>query len=142
MTMSLSLLHRAIACLPQPLQDAVASHPHRDEICDLIGEVWLALAELEPGEPLERAYARARARVRRWTQDPAHYAYSIDAADGVADGDVMLGSGRPRALSAELADAAGISRRTAQLHLQRARRMAAAGQMTLHGLDVAEGDGV
>jgi len=129
--MTMSLLHRALACLPQPLRDAIASHPHRDEICDLVSEVWLALAEARPGEPLDRAYARARARVRRWTQDPAHYAYSIDAADGVADGEVALSSGRPRALSAELADACGISRRTAQLHLQRMRAAAAAGQMDL-----------
>lgn len=129
--MTMSLLHRALACLPQPLQAAIASHPHRDEICDLISEAWLALAEARPDEPIERAYSRARARVRRWTQDPAHYACSIDAANDVADGDVILGSGRPRALSAELADAAGISRRTAQLHLQRARAAAAAGQMEL-----------
>lgn len=129
--MTMSLLHRAIACLPKPLQDAIVNHPHRDEICELVGEVWLALAEARPGEPVEMAYQRARARVRRWTQDPAHYACSIDAADDMAYGDVMLGSGRPRALSAEIADACGISRRTAQLHLQRARRMAAAGQMEL-----------
>jgi len=140
--MTMSLIRRALACLPQPLQDAITSHPHRDEICDLVSEVWLALAEARPGEPVEWAYSRARARVRRWTQDPTHYSYSIDAANDVADGYVILYRGRPRALSAELADAAGISRRTAQLHLQRARAAAAAGQMMLHGLDMAEGDGV
>lgn len=131
--MTMSLMRRALACLPQPLQDAIASHPHRDEICDLVSEAWIALAEARPGEPIGRAYQRARARVRRWTQDPAHYAFGIDTAGDVADGEVALSSGRPRALSAELADACGISRRTAQLHLQRMRAAAAAGQQELFG---------
>jgi hypothetical protein len=80
--MTSALTFRALATLPQPLQTLarahVAVHP-ADNLDDLISE--LAIAQLEAVDQTTDAaciYSRARSRLRRTTQDPAHYGAPLD----------------------------------------------------------------
>jgi hypothetical protein len=79
---SSSLTFRALAALPLPLQTLarqhVQQHP-RDCLDDLISE--LALAALEFADRATDAssiYNRARSRLRRQTQDVAHFSAPLD----------------------------------------------------------------
>jgi hypothetical protein len=77
-----SLTYRALSALPPALQTLarqhVMAHPS-DDIDDVISEVAVAALEIE-GADAERIFARARSRLRRATQDVAHYAAGIDDA--------------------------------------------------------------
>jgi hypothetical protein len=77
-----SLALRALAALPVPLQTMarqhIAAHPC-DDLGELVSEIAIALAELaDRATDAERVFARARARVRRASQDPAHYGAPLD----------------------------------------------------------------
>jgi ABC-type transporter Mla subunit MlaD len=82
--MTNALTFRALGALPPALQQLarqhIEHHPY-DDINDLIGELSLALLELADAAPdATRVFSRARSRLRRATQDVAHYAASIDDA--------------------------------------------------------------
>jgi hypothetical protein len=79
-----SLTYRALAALPLPLQalarQHVAAHPS-DDLSELVSEIALAALELaDAATDAQRIYSRARSRLRRHTQDVAHYAAGIDDA--------------------------------------------------------------
>jgi hypothetical protein len=77
-----SLTYRALAALPPALQALARQHIEHhpsDDINDLIGELALALLELaDAATDAQRIYNRARSRLRRQTQDPAHYSAQLD----------------------------------------------------------------
>jgi hypothetical protein len=77
-----ALTYRALAALPAPLQSLakqhVAAHPC-DDLDDLISELAIATIELAGvATDARRIFARARSRLRRTTQDPAHYGTPLD----------------------------------------------------------------
>lgn len=61
-----------LATLPQALQSAIRQHTYADDLDDLIAEAALQYVCAPDAGP-DVLFARARARVRRYTQDPAHY---------------------------------------------------------------------
>jgi len=78
--MTNALTFRALSALPAGLQELARQHVERhpcDCIDDLIGELAVALAELR-GAAAEVIYNRARSRLRRATQDPAHHSAPLD----------------------------------------------------------------
>jgi hypothetical protein len=79
--MTNALTYRALAALPAALQalakQHVEAHPS-DGIDDVISEVAVACLELGLAADAERVFARARSRLRRASQDPAHYSVGID----------------------------------------------------------------
>jgi len=80
--MTCALTWRALGALPPALRalarQHVQCHPC-DDLGDLISELAVAALELanRATDPA-RIYSRARSRLRRATQDPAHYAVGID----------------------------------------------------------------
>jgi hypothetical protein len=80
--MTSALTFRALAALPLPLQAMARQHIEHhptDDLGELVSEIAIALAELADAAT-DRVFARARSRLRRQSQDPAHYAAGIDDA--------------------------------------------------------------
>jgi hypothetical protein len=80
--MTTALTYRALAALPPALQAMARQHvQHRptDDLSELVSELALALLELaERSTDPARIYSRARSRLRRATQDVAHYSVPLD----------------------------------------------------------------
>jgi hypothetical protein len=81
--MSTALTFRALAALPQPLQAMARAHVQQhpcDDLGELISELALAALELtdRSTDAAHNIYARARSRLRRATQDVAHYSVTLD----------------------------------------------------------------
>jgi len=79
--MTSSLTFRALAALPAALQTLARQHVQQypDDLDDLISELAIALLELaDRATDASRVFARARSRIRRATQDLAHYSVPLD----------------------------------------------------------------
>jgi gamma-glutamyl:cysteine ligase YbdK (ATP-grasp superfamily) len=79
--MSSSLTYRALAALPPALQALARQHVQlhpTDDIGELVSEIALALLELAERSTDARIYSRARSRMRRATQDVAHYSAPLE----------------------------------------------------------------
>jgi hypothetical protein len=75
-----SLSYRALAALPQPLQQLAWQHVqlHRaDQLGELVSELAIAAIELADADA-QQIFNRARSRLRRQTQDIAYYAAALD----------------------------------------------------------------
>lgn len=83
-----SLHHQALATFPAPLAGLIRAHKYADEIADLAQEAALAMLAA-PGASAATIYKRARSAVRRYTQNPAHYAAGGDTLDALSDGDTL-----------------------------------------------------
>jgi hypothetical protein len=80
--MTNGLTFRALGALPVELQSLarahVAAHPS-DDLGDLVFEIALAALELAGrGTDAQSIFSRARSRLRRITQDPAHFSVMLD----------------------------------------------------------------
>lgn len=119
MTAALSLHHQALATFPAPLAALIRAHRYTDEIADLVQEAALAMLAA-PGAPAQQVYKSARAAVRRFSQNPAHYGCSID---GISDGDTLdAAADAPacrRQIRRQIEADLGISTRDAQRALKR-----------------------
>lgn len=131
-----SLTLRALMALPQPLQQKVRAHRF-DERDDLIGQVALEL--LEAGldvaavtnstarlGQLGQVFNKARAAVRRFSQDPAHYSsrYGYGLEEEIDPDEVTAARTRRRGVERreivlETARRAGITERAAQLRVKK-----------------------
>jgi hypothetical protein len=89
--MTNALTFRALGALPMPLQAMARQHVQQhpaDDIGELVSELAIAAIELaDAATNPAHIYNRARSRLRRATQDPAHYAAGIDIEwhDAIAD---------------------------------------------------------
>jgi hypothetical protein len=75
--MTSALTFRTLASLPPELQ-ALPRADVQEHPCDDLSELELAALEItDAATDARRIYNRARSRLRRHTQDPAHYAIGI-----------------------------------------------------------------
>jgi len=77
---------RAIRSFPDELQHRIRAYRFGD-IDDLVQQVGLALVQAKSSDTMRVIFNRARASCRRYTQDLAHYARSLDAVADAADDD-------------------------------------------------------
>jgi hypothetical protein len=136
--MTEALTYRALAALPSGLQTLARAHARQhpaDDLDDLIGELALALAELaDRATDPARVYNRARSRLRRQTQDPAHYAIGIDDEHHDTAQDDEPSALRRRDVVREIAAQQRVTMRRAQQIIKQQLARAAQGD-----LFVAEG---
>jgi hypothetical protein len=80
--MTNALTFRALAALPPALQALARQHIEHhpsDDLGELVSELAIALLEFaDTATDMQRVFARARSRLRRQTQDPAHYSAQLD----------------------------------------------------------------
>jgi hypothetical protein len=131
--MTNALTFRALAALPPPLQTLarqhIAAHPC-DDLSELISELAIAAIELaDAATDARHIYNRARSRLRRQTQDPAHYATVIDDAHHDIERDDEQSALRRADIVREIARQRGISLRRAQQIVSRQLARAAQGDL-------------
>lgn len=112
-----ALHFRALAALPAPLAALVRAHEYANEIADLVQEAALAALLAKPGDSAQQIYNRARSRVRRFTQDPAHHGACIDGRE-VGAGAASASPTRKQVRARVQADL-GLSTRSAQRALKK-----------------------
>ena len=130
---SSSLTFRALAALPPALQTLarahVAAHPS-DDINDLISELAISALEFaDRATDPARIYSRARSRLRRQTQDPAHYAAGIDIERHDAPQDDEPSLIRRQDIVREIAQRQRVSLRRAQQLVKQQIERAAQGDL-------------
>jgi hypothetical protein len=114
-----ALTWRALAALPPSLQELawqhVMAHPS-DDIDDVISEVAVASLELGLAADAALVFNRARSRMRRASQDPAHYAVGIDIErhDVEIEGDDEPSALRRADIVREIAQQRRVTQRRAQ----------------------------
>lgn len=134
-----TLTFRALDALPPRLAALCRQH-NRDEMDELVQNVALALLLASGGDSLEEIFRRARATTRRFTQDVAHYARSLDVApaDDMAADDGAATALRRGDYVREVARARRVTlRRARQIVSEQARRAQVCGD-----LFAADGSGV
>jgi hypothetical protein len=118
------LTFRALAALPLPLQQLARQHVQHhpaDDINDLIGELAVAAIELaDAATDAAHIYSRARSRLRRATQDVAHYAVGIDPERHDIEQDDEPSALRHADIVREIAQQQRVTKRRAQQIVRRA----------------------
>jgi hypothetical protein len=123
--MTNGLTFRALGALPAPLQTLARAHARQhpsDSLDDLISELSLAALELaDRTTDAACIYNRARSRLRRATQDPAHYVVGIDIErhDVEIEQDDEPSSPRRADITREVAQRQRVSLRRAQQLVRR-----------------------
>lgn len=128
--MSAQLAFAALACLPPTLQAKacahVAAHP-TDDLGELVSELYIAAAELAASDDV--VFARARSRLRRQTQDPAHYGAALDIERDDIEATSESTALRYRDYVSDLARERRVTRRRAQQLVRKAIERARRGDL-------------
>jgi hypothetical protein len=128
-----SLTFRALAALPLPLQalarQHVAAHPS-DDLNDIISELAIAAIEIaDRATDPAHIYNRARSRMRRQTQDPAHYSTQLDIERHDAEQDDEPSLIRRQDIVREIAQRQRVTLRRAQQLVKQQIERAAHGDL-------------
>jgi hypothetical protein len=137
MSSSLSLTFRALSSLPPALQalarQHVAAHPC-DDLSELVSELAIAALELaDRSTDAAHIYSRARSRLRRATQDPAHYSAPLDDAHHDIEQDDEPTPTRRADIVREIAQQRRVTTRRAQQIVRRQIERAGMGDLFAGG---------
>jgi len=116
--MTSALTFRALSALPPVLQEMARQHARQhpaDELGELVSEIAAALLELDDkaADPA-LVFSRARSRLRRATQDPAHYSVTLGDAHHDIERDAEPTPARRADIVREIAQQRRVSVRRAQ----------------------------
>lgn len=118
--MTAALHFRVLEALPAPLAALCRAHAYADELQELVQEAALAMLAA-PEDSATAIYNRARSNVRRFSQNPAHYATGGDAIDMLFGDDVLTaGAGfTRRQVRKQIESDLGLNTRAAQRLLRK-----------------------